>query len=357
MHEPKAVRKGHSRSADQQRLGAAHVMSMVSLTMALMATAAGAANPSQDRLEAPAAEGAGMVLCLSADRTTLTQGEPLEVTLQVTGLRGLTESLPLTLSNQTPDILTVEGGATQQIVIRPEDVNASGAYSRVIRAQAAGAGDFTLGIAQSGQGGNVNLIAQTQPPDQPGAIGIQLPQPPHAPQVTFPPLHYKGQTWPMHLTGATWPVHSAGVSYAPHAKNVTFPPLHFQGQTWPTHLQGVTWPVHALGVSYPPHVKNVTFPPQHYKGQTWPNHLTGVTWPYHSLGVSYSPHAKGVTFPPQHFAGQTWPTHLQGVTWPIHVRGVSYSPHRRNITFPPYHNRGQTWPLHRVQMSWPPPNR
>lgn len=63
---------------------------------------------------------------LSAPKTNLLKGEKTEMRVEVTGLAGITQPVPMTLSSS--GVVTMSGGSFQQINIRPNDVSPGGAY-------------------------------------------------------------------------------------------------------------------------------------------------------------------------------------------------------------------------------------
>lgn len=65
---------------------------------------------------------------LSAPEARLDRGERTVMTVEVAGLSGLREPLPLTLANQTVSTVSLEGGARQQWEIDPSGVGADGVY-------------------------------------------------------------------------------------------------------------------------------------------------------------------------------------------------------------------------------------
>ncbi|HRI03001.1 MAG TPA: hypothetical protein PLL77_04585 [Pyrinomonadaceae bacterium] len=62
---------------------------------------------------------------LSAPKTSLMRGEKTEMRVEVTGLAGITQPVPMTLSSS--GVVTMSGGSFQQIMIKPSDA-ASGNY-------------------------------------------------------------------------------------------------------------------------------------------------------------------------------------------------------------------------------------
>lgn len=64
---------------------------------------------------------------LSAPKTSLLRGESTELRIQVTGLEGLTQPVPLTLESK--GVITMTGGNYQPLIIQPSQVGADGSYS------------------------------------------------------------------------------------------------------------------------------------------------------------------------------------------------------------------------------------
>ena len=64
---------------------------------------------------------------LSAPKTNLVKGERTTLTIQVTGLQGIKEPVPLKLESH--GVITMEGGMYQQFMIQPSQVSADGRYS------------------------------------------------------------------------------------------------------------------------------------------------------------------------------------------------------------------------------------
>lgn len=64
---------------------------------------------------------------LAAPKTSLLKGEKTVLTVTVDGLRGITRNVPLLLQKQ--GVVSMEGGDTQTIQIRPSDVRADGTFS------------------------------------------------------------------------------------------------------------------------------------------------------------------------------------------------------------------------------------
>ena len=64
---------------------------------------------------------------LSAPKTSLLKGERTTLTVQVTGLQGIKQPVPLTLDSK--GVITMEGGPYQPLVIQPSQVGADGRYA------------------------------------------------------------------------------------------------------------------------------------------------------------------------------------------------------------------------------------
>jgi hypothetical protein len=67
-------------------------------------------------------------LHVTAAKTELERGEKAVLTASVSGLQNLKEPAYLTISNQTPEMVTIEGGLVQHVVIRPGDIDPSGTF-------------------------------------------------------------------------------------------------------------------------------------------------------------------------------------------------------------------------------------
>ena len=64
---------------------------------------------------------------LSAPKTNLLKGESTTLTVEVTGLQGITKPAPLTLESR--GVITMEGGSFQPLVIQPSQVSGDGSYT------------------------------------------------------------------------------------------------------------------------------------------------------------------------------------------------------------------------------------
>ncbi|MCH7518244.1 MAG: carboxypeptidase regulatory-like domain-containing protein [Candidatus Dadabacteria bacterium] len=65
---------------------------------------------------------------LSADRTTLHKGEVATLGVRVSGLKGLQNPVPLILTNETPEVVNMQGGNYQVINITPAETQEEGTY-------------------------------------------------------------------------------------------------------------------------------------------------------------------------------------------------------------------------------------
>jgi hypothetical protein len=67
---------------------------------------------------------------LSAPLTNLLAGQHTRLTITVTGVEGLRETLPLFLANGTPGVVHMEGGEEQTLCVRPDDVKPAGKWTK-----------------------------------------------------------------------------------------------------------------------------------------------------------------------------------------------------------------------------------
>jgi hypothetical protein len=66
---------------------------------------------------------------LSAALTNLLAGQHARLTIIVTGVEGLRETLPLFLANGSPGVVHMEGGEEQTLCVRPDDVKPAGKWT------------------------------------------------------------------------------------------------------------------------------------------------------------------------------------------------------------------------------------
>ncbi len=65
---------------------------------------------------------------MSAPKTSLKKGESTELHVQVSGLEGITQPVPLRLTNQSPSTVNLGGGNQQIIFIQPKQVSSDGIF-------------------------------------------------------------------------------------------------------------------------------------------------------------------------------------------------------------------------------------
>lgn len=65
---------------------------------------------------------------LSADRTTLHKGEVATLGVRVSGIEGLQNPVPLILTNETPEVVNMQGGNYQALNITPPQTQEGGTY-------------------------------------------------------------------------------------------------------------------------------------------------------------------------------------------------------------------------------------
>ena len=81
---------------------------------------------------------------LSAPITNLLAGQHTTLTVNVGGLEGLQETLPLRLSNRSPDVVKMEGGEEQTLCVRPDEVSTTGTWTRTRGLTGVRAGGFSI---------------------------------------------------------------------------------------------------------------------------------------------------------------------------------------------------------------------
>ncbi len=84
---------------------------------------------------------------LSADRLTLVRGQKANVGIEVSGLKGLESAVSLTLTNLTPENISLEGGTLQQINIGREDADPTGIFRKNAVVSALRSGAFSVMVA------------------------------------------------------------------------------------------------------------------------------------------------------------------------------------------------------------------
>jgi hypothetical protein len=111
-------------------------------------------------------------LDLSADKLDLRRGEETRLQVEVRGLEGLEEPVPIEITNQSPAVVRVEGGESQGVTLRPADVRPDG--TAVVERDVTGRkpGGFSISavvpaVAQPGglqPGGVPRPVFQDRPP-------------------------------------------------------------------------------------------------------------------------------------------------------------------------------------------------
>ena len=81
---------------------------------------------------------------LTAPKTSLLKGESTELHVEVQGLQGITEPVSVQLQNQTPSNINLTGGNTQNIVIQPSQVLASGIFNWSTNITGVSSGGFVI---------------------------------------------------------------------------------------------------------------------------------------------------------------------------------------------------------------------
>lgn len=89
------------------------------------------------------AEVQSVAVTLSATQLNLQNGQTTPVTVQVTGLRP-SQEVSLSLKNLSPDVITLAGGNSQTIPIRPQDVQPGGSFKTERLATAVKTGSFSI---------------------------------------------------------------------------------------------------------------------------------------------------------------------------------------------------------------------
>lgn len=81
---------------------------------------------------------------LTAPKTSLLKGESTELHVEVQGLQGITQPVPVQLQNQTPSNINLSGGNTQNIVIQPSQVTTGGTFNWSGTVTGTGTGGFNI---------------------------------------------------------------------------------------------------------------------------------------------------------------------------------------------------------------------
>ncbi|HJX83319.1 MAG TPA: hypothetical protein VJ723_03125, partial [Candidatus Angelobacter sp.] len=81
---------------------------------------------------------------LTAPKTSLKKGESTELHVEVSGLEGLHQPIPLQLTNQSPNTVNLGGGNTQTIVIQPSQVSTGGTFVKTVPVTGIRSGSFVI---------------------------------------------------------------------------------------------------------------------------------------------------------------------------------------------------------------------
>ena len=98
---------------------------------------------------------------LTAPKTSLLKGESTELHVEVQGLQGITQPVPIQIQNQTPQNINLTGGNTQNILIQPSQVTPGGTFNWSTGITGTGAGGFNIT-------GTIPNTASTAPTSSPG---------------------------------------------------------------------------------------------------------------------------------------------------------------------------------------------
>ncbi|NND51638.1 MAG: hypothetical protein HKN54_04475, partial [Flavobacteriaceae bacterium] len=85
-------------------------------------------------------------LQLSAGNLNLMKGQSTNLSIGVTGLQGLEDNVPMTISNNSPSNITLSGGNFQEIMINPSTDAAGGTYQTSRTIQAIRSGGFEISV-------------------------------------------------------------------------------------------------------------------------------------------------------------------------------------------------------------------
>jgi hypothetical protein len=81
---------------------------------------------------------------LTAPKTSLLKGESTELHVQVQGLQGITQPVPIQIQNQTPQNVNITGGNNQNIVINPSQVTTGGTFNWTTPITGTSSGGFNI---------------------------------------------------------------------------------------------------------------------------------------------------------------------------------------------------------------------
>jgi TolA-binding protein len=85
-------------------------------------------------------------LDLSVGKADLMRGETTTLSINISGLQGLDKEVPLSIANNSPSNISLEGGNTQQIIINPVSDAPNGNYASTISIRAMQRGSFSISV-------------------------------------------------------------------------------------------------------------------------------------------------------------------------------------------------------------------
>jgi hypothetical protein len=129
---------------------------------------------------------------LTAPKTSLLKGESTELHVEVQGLQGISQSIPIQIQNQTPQNINLTGGNTQNVNIQPSQVTTGGTFNWSTNVTGIGTGGFNItGTIPTTAGPQPTLTITSQNPSTPtqtsGAqtVASPIPKPPDQVAVTM----------------------------------------------------------------------------------------------------------------------------------------------------------------------------
>lgn len=81
---------------------------------------------------------------LTAPKTSLLKGESTELHVQVQGLQGITQPVPIQIQNQTPQNVNITGGNAQTVVVQPSQVTPGGTFNWTTPITGTSSGGFNI---------------------------------------------------------------------------------------------------------------------------------------------------------------------------------------------------------------------
>jgi hypothetical protein len=99
---------------------------------------------------------------LSAPLTNLLAGQKTTLTIDVSGVEALAESLPVRLINQSPGVVRMEGGEEQTLCVRPDEVKTSGTWTKTRGLTGVRTGGFSIRTEVTQPGPQVETSAPAE---------------------------------------------------------------------------------------------------------------------------------------------------------------------------------------------------